>query len=82
MNGLDSLVFTAGIGENSDVVRELVCENLSFLGIEIDLNKNRNPQKFGGDISSRNSKVSILVIPTNEEQEIANQSFSLISEYV
>ncbi len=82
MNGLDSLVFTAGIGENSDVVRQLVCENLSFLGIEIDLNKNRNPQKFGGDISSRNSKVSILVIPTNEEQEIANQSFSLISEHV
>ncbi len=78
MNGLDALVFTAGIGENSDVVRKLVCKELDFLGIKIDLNKNKKPKDYKGDISGKSSAVKVMVIPTNEEQEIANQVFKLI----
>ena len=78
MNGLDALIFTAGIGENSQKVRELVCKDLNFLGIEINEEKNKNPKDFQGDISGQNSKVKVLVIPTNEELEIAKQTFDLL----
>ena len=77
MNGLDALIFTAGIGENSDLVRKLATQNLDYLGIEIDLEKNLNPKKYHGDITGENSKVKILVIPTNEELEIAMQTYQL-----
>ena len=79
MNGLDAIVFTAGIGENSDVIRSLVCEDLQFLGIELDIQKNKIRSKEIRDISTASSKAKILVIPTNEELEIANQSFGLLS---
>ena len=79
MNGLDALIFTAGIGENSDVVRDLATRELSFFGIEIDRDKNRNPKKYQGDITGKNSKVKVLVIPTNEEKEIASQAYQLIN---
>ncbi len=78
MNGLDALIFTAGIGENSQKIRELVCKNMNYLGIEIDKTKNKNPETHHGDISGKNSKVKILVIPTNEELEIAKQTFELL----
>ena len=78
MNGLDALIFTAGIGENSDVVRDLSTRNLRFLGIEIDPNKNLNPKKYEGDITGKNSKIKVLVIPTNEEKEIATQAYQLM----
>ncbi|WP_299189832.1 acetate/propionate family kinase [uncultured Aquimarina sp.] len=79
MNGLDAIVFTAGIGENSDVVRNLVCTELESLGIELDQDKNAVRSKEIRDISKSSSKIKILVIPTNEELEIARQSFNLIS---
>ncbi len=79
MNGLDAIVFTAGIGENSDVIRNLVCTDLDFLGVELDKEKNGIRSKEARDISLSSSKVKILVIPTNEEVEIANQSFELLS---
>ncbi|AXT55787.1 acetate kinase [Aquimarina sp. AD1] len=79
MNGLDAIVFTAGIGENSDVVRNLVCTELESLGIELDQDENAIRSKEIRDISKSSSKVKILVIPTNEELEIARQSFNLIS---
>ncbi|WP_108802585.1 acetate/propionate family kinase [Aquimarina sp. Aq107] len=79
MNGLDAIVFTAGIGENSDVVRNLVCTELESLGIELDQDKNAARSKGIRDISKSSSKIKILVIPTNEELEIARQSFNLIS---
>ncbi|WP_103067977.1 acetate/propionate family kinase [Aquimarina sediminis] len=79
MNGLDAIVFTAGIGENSDVIRKLVCADQEFLGIELDAEKNSIRSKEARDISSPSSKVKILVIPTNEELEIAKQSFGLLS---
>lgn len=78
MNGLDAIVFTAGIGENDHVMRKLVCENMDFLGIEIDEDKNLVPGKKIREINSETSKTKVLVIPTNEELEIAHQTYELI----
>lgn len=78
MNGLDAVVFTAGIGENSDVIRRLVCTNMDFLGISLDEKKNKTRSKKIREISSQDSKVKVLVIPTNEELEIAKQTFEIL----
>ncbi|WP_438711832.1 acetate/propionate family kinase [Aquimarina muelleri] len=78
MNGLDAIVFTAGIGENSNVIRNLVCKDLDYFGIELDTDKNDIRSKDIRDISKPTSRVKILVIPTNEELEIAKQSFELL----
>ena len=78
MNGLDAIVFTAGIGENSDVIRKLVCSDLSYLGIDLDQEKNSIRSKEIRTIQTDNSKVQILIVPTNEELEIATQVFKLI----
>ena len=75
---LDCIVFTGGIGENDIDTRERCCENLENLGIELDLVKNNQRAKKILDISSKNSKVKVLVIPTNEELEIAMQANSLL----
>ncbi|XCF07192.1 acetate kinase [Tamlana crocina] len=77
LNGLDAIVFTAGIGENCSYVRELVCKDLEFLGIEIDEDKNQIRTKTLHDISAKGAKVKTLVIPTNEELEIAKQAVEL-----
>lgn len=79
LNGVDAIVFTAGVGENSVPMRRMVCENMDFFGIEIDLEKNDMKARKIEEIQSEASKVKILVIPTNEELEIANQSFELIN---
>ena len=77
LNGLDAIVFTAGIGENSIDMRQRVCEDLDYLGINLDIEKNKvRPDKLTV-INKENSKVKILVIPTNEELEIAKQSVKL-----
>ncbi|NOR28261.1 MAG: acetate/propionate family kinase [Lutibacter sp.] len=78
MNGLDAIVFTAGIGENSDVIRKLVCANLDYLGIELDTEKNNIRAKQITEIHTENSKTKVLIVPTNEEVEIAKQSFELL----
>lgn len=78
MNGLDAIIFTAGIGENSEKIRSLVCENMNTFGIELDKEKNNIKAKKLTEISKSNSKVKILVIPTNEELEIAKQTFKLL----
>ncbi|WP_316850582.1 acetate/propionate family kinase [Pedobacter agri] len=79
LNGLDAIVFTAGVGENDKSMRAAVCEKLNYLGI--DMNKESNLEYSGGiaDVSSADSKVKILVIPTNEEYEIAHQCFGLLA---
>ena len=77
LNGLDAIVFTAGIGENSQYMRELACKDLDFLGIELDTKKNKIKSNNIRAINKENSKVKILVIPTNEELEIAKQTVSL-----
>jgi acetate kinase len=78
MNGLDALVFTAGIGENSNTIRKMICEEMQFIGIELDLLKNDARSKENRIISTEKSKVTVLVIPTNEELEIANQTYALV----
>ena len=72
MNGVDALVFTAGIGENDRQIREDVCKEMSFLGIEIDEAFNKScPRGEFADISAKGAKVKTYVIPTNEEYMIA-----------
>jgi acetate kinase len=78
LNGLDAIVFTAGIGENSAIMRKLACENLDFLGIELNLKENEIRSKKIREIQSDASRVKVLVIPTNEEIEIAKQSYLLL----
>ncbi len=77
MGGLDALVFTGGIGENSAEVREEVCNNLEFLGIELDEVKNKNKEEI---ISEENSRVPVLRIPTNEELVIAMDTNRIVEE--
>jgi len=79
MNGLDAVVFTGGIGENSDVIRKLVCTNMEFFGIELDENKNKIRAKQITEIQSKNSRAKILIVPTNEEFEIAKQAYKLMN---
>ncbi len=78
LNGLDAIVFTAGIGENSSTMRQLVCADMSVFGIELDAAKNEIRDKLIREINTENSKTKVLVIPTNEEVEIAKQSFELV----
>ena len=78
LNGLDAIVFTAGIGENSSYIRKLVCMNMDYYGIELDEAKNNVRSKEMREINTVNSKTKIMVIPTNEELEIANQVYHLL----
>ncbi|MCI8297212.1 MAG: acetate kinase [Lachnospiraceae bacterium] len=73
MNGVDNIVFTAGVGENDSEIREEICEYLGFLGIAIDEVMNRE-QSEAVKISTWDSKVNVLVIRTNEELEIAREA--------
>ncbi|SMC55509.1 acetate/propionate family kinase [Cellulophaga tyrosinoxydans] len=77
LNGLDAIVFTAGIGENSAVLRKMVCADMDYLGIVLDAKKNETRSSTINEINSIASKVKVLVIPTNEELEIAKQAFGL-----
>ncbi|MFV5693475.1 acetate/propionate family kinase [Flavobacterium sp. LT1R49] len=79
LNGLDAIVFTAGIGENSSYIRKLVCADMDYFGIELDDSKNEIRSKEIREINTPESKTKILVIPTNEEIEIANQVFELLT---
>jgi len=78
LNGLDAIVFTAGVGENDYLTRKLVCAEMSFLGIHLDESKNEAHEKGIGAIEKANAQVKILIIPTNEELEIARQCFELL----
>jgi acetate kinase len=78
LNGLDAIVFTAGIGENSSYIRKLVCTDMDYFGLELDQAKNEIRSKEIREINTPNSKTKILVIPTNEEIEIANQVYNLL----
>jgi len=79
MNGVDVIVFTAGVGENSPVTREEICEKyLTYLGVKIDKEKN-NFKGLERVISTPDSKVEVLVVPTNEELMIARETKELVS---
>lgn len=71
INGIDGLIFTAGIGENSAMVRERVCRNAAWMGIELDEAANNQREKRARRISTESSRVQVWVIPTNEEKMIA-----------
>ncbi len=77
MNGVDVIVFTAGIGEKAHWLREMILEGFDFLGLKIDKIKNLEPEKYEGEISSYDSRVKVFVIPTDEEKVIAETSLSL-----
>tara|TARA_R110000868_G_scaffold132182_11_gene342799 strand:- start:2852 stop:4045 length:1194 start_codon:yes stop_codon:yes gene_type:complete len=79
MNGVDAIVFTAGIGENSSVIRKIVCEEMEFLGLYLDHRKNDVRGNTIRAINVPESSVKVLVIPTNEEIEIAKQSYQLLN---
>lgn len=76
---LDAIVFTAGIGESSAMIRERVCRDLAFLGIELDLEKNTRSMLGAGpiEIQAKNAKTKVLVIPTDEERSIAEQTYAI-----
>jgi acetate kinase len=80
MNGAEAIVFTGGIGENSAEIRERICAGLSWLGIELDAERNStNGTGSKGQISSDSSRVSVFVIPTNEELLIARDTVRVVS---
>jgi len=76
LNGCDCLVFTAGVGENAIDIRENICKDLEYLGIEIDNEKNKVRGKEV-DVSAEGSKVKLFIIPTNEELVIARDTYKL-----
>lgn len=77
MNGVDVICFTAGVGENSPLVRSLACERLGYLGIALDQEKNdRRGEEL--EVNTLDSKVKVLVVPTNEELAIARETFALV----
>ena len=79
MNGLDALVFTAGIGENDGIVREMLCRDMSYLGIEIDNDINLSLKRGEqGEITKAGARVRTFSIPTNEEYMIALDTYELI----
>ncbi|TPV35797.1 acetate kinase [Paucihalobacter ruber] len=82
LNGLDALIFTAGIGENSSLMRQLVCDDMEVFGIKLDATKNETKSAILREINSDSSRAKIFVIPTNEELEIAKQAFRLVTSSI
>ena len=82
MNGVDAIVFTAGLGENNPRLREMVCADMQFLGIEIDneLNAKMLRQPNIVKLSTDNSKVAVYLIPTNEELVIARDTAEIVGK--
>ena len=79
LNGIDVIVFTGGIGENQINVRKSVCEQLSFMGLEVDDEKN-NSKGEETEISTPASKIKVYIIPTDEEMMIANETIRLVKQ--
>ncbi|GAB3643680.1 acetate/propionate family kinase [Spirosoma arcticum] len=79
LNGVDAILFTGGIGENDRVMRETICTHLNFLGIVLDLTENSAPARTIRAVSTTDSRVTVLVVPTNEELEIAWQSYAVLA---
>lgn len=78
MGGLDILVFTGGIGENADKTREAVCKDFEFLGLELDEEKNSGLRGKEAVISKDNPKVTVIIIPTDEEMAIAIDTHNIL----
>jgi len=80
LGGLDILIFCAGIGENEENIRSRTCQGLEFLGIHLDKRKNKVPSKVPRFISTESSLVKVLVIPTNEEEMIAKETWQIVGK--
>ena len=80
LNGLDAIIFTAGVGENDVNTRQRVCKEMQYLGIHLDEEKNKMASTVIREINSGTSPVKILVVPTNEELEIAKQCYGLLQK--
>ena len=80
MGGLDAVIFTGGIGENSAPVREGACDHMEYLGIKLDLQKNLDLNRKEGEISTPDSKVKVWIVPTNEELLIARDTKEIINK--
>lgn len=80
MNGVDTIVFTAGVGENSVALRKAICEGISFLGIELDEERNAERRKDTREITTDGSRIKVLVVPTNEELLIARDTYNLVKQ--
>ena len=80
LGGIDVLIFTGGIGENQWVHRQKICSGLSFMGLKINQELNKNTVGKIGEISTTDSKVNVLVIPTNEEMAIAESAMELLTK--
>ena len=78
INGVDDIVFTAGIGENDDYVREEVCKYLGYLGVDFDSEVNKGLRGKEAELTKEGSKVKVFVIPTNEELAIARETLALV----
>src|SRR5690606_24452397 len=79
LNGLDAIIFTAGVGENDVLIRELICSEMDYLGIKLDLEKNKIRSGELREINTADARTKILVIPTNEELEITRQCYELLT---
>ncbi|MFT3995398.1 MAG: acetate kinase [Dysgonomonas sp.] len=79
LGGADILIFTGGIGENHAITREIVCSDMEFMGIKLDPEKNNSTIGDEGIISASDSKVTVMVIPTDEEYMIASDTMDIIS---
>jgi acetate kinase len=77
LEGLEIIIFTAGIGENSPLVRAKICESLKYLGLELDEEKN---QRSAEEISTKNSKIRVLVLKTNEELQMVREAKELLEK--
>ncbi|MBS2213212.1 acetate kinase [Carboxylicivirga mesophila] len=80
MGGVDVIIFTGGIGENGDSTRAGICEGLEFLGVEVDPAKNKGMRGEEQVISPDNAKVKVMVVPTNEELVIAQDTKAIVEE--
>jgi acetate kinase len=80
MGGVDIIIFAGGIGENGPETREEICGDLEFLGAEMDLSKNKGLRSKEAVISKDGSRVKIMVVPTNEELVIAEDTVRIINE--
>ena len=81
IQGLDGIVFTAGIGEHSPLIRAKTCEALAWAGVEIDATLNASSNHQARRISTDHSRVAVWVIPTNEEIVIARDTWQLINSH-
>lgn len=80
LGGLDALIFTAGVGENDALIRQSICTQLAVLGISLDPDKNQSGTPQVTDISGKSSKIKVLVIATDEELEIAQQTVAALKK--